>query len=640
MAHDKNVALQPGTTLRGKVYTYTIEEELGQGAFGITYLATIMVQGPLGEIPTQVTVKEFFVKELDTRLSDGTVSVRTEDGISYRYAKAFLRESENLAKMKLPGIVNVLEAFEANGTYYYSMEYLPGGSLDDKVRGAGMPENEALPLILKIGDSLSFMHSHRMMHLDLKPKNIMLKANGTPVIIDFGLSKQYDGNGEPESSSTVGLGTPGYAPLEQANQSTDQTFQPTLDVYALGATLYKMLTGDTPPNASSILDDGLPESKLRAKGVSATTISAIRKALHPMRKNRPQSVDAFLSLLQRDVHDDTESTEEETTRITPTKTTEAEPVSRPFSTSDSGARTDTDDQKPRTWLWVLLGFVATSILAIIFVFGRNVAFVKNGSGSIVERPPIPSDFVLVPGGHLSFSQFGVDHLADLDSFYICKYELTQGEYRRVKGELKKENYTWHHSVYLDEGEQFIEVPGDSIPIRGSYLEFAEYCNARSISEGYDGFYVIDSVSVRLRPDGNGYRLATPYEWILAAYGGNVDRSVKFLGGDNLNDVAWHLGNSQSKPHPVGQKKPNSIGLFDMQGNAREVLQGDDKRDLYFSMLGCYNVSNWSYIQAYNPTYICVCSFEELTTSTYGTRIVLVPKDINNDNLLIRYAYEY
>lgn len=638
MAHDKNVALQPGTTLRGKVYTYTIEDELGQGAFGITYLATILVQGPLGEIPTHVTVKEFFAKELDTRLSDGTVSARTEDGIAHRYAKSFLRESENLAKMKHPGIVHVLEAFEANGTYYYSMEYLPGGSLDDKVRGAGMPEDEALSLIMKIGDSLSFMHSRRMMHLDLKPKNIMLKANGTPVIIDFGLSKQYDSNGEPESSSTVGLGTPGYAPLEQANHSADQTFQPTLDIYALGATLYKMLTGDTPPNASSILDDGLPESKLKAKGVSVTTISAIRKALRPMRKNRPQSVDEFLSLLKSGVYDDTERTEEETTRVSPTKTPEVEPVSRPYFTSGSKAKTDTN-QKQRSWLWVLLGIVASSILAIIFVFGRNGSFVKNGSIPIVERPPIPSDFVLVPGGQLSFSQFGVDHHADLDSFYICKYELTQGEYRRIKGELKKENYTWHHSWYLDEGKQYIEVPGDSIPVRGSYLEFAEYCNASSISDGYDGFYVIDSVSVRLRPDGNGYRLATPYEWILAAYGGNVDRNNKFLGGDNLNEVAWHLGNSQSRPHPVGQKKPNSIGLFDMQGNAREILQGDDKRELYFSMIGCYNVSNWNYIQAYNPTYICAYSIEDITDCTDGTRIVLVPKDINNDNLLIRYAYE-
>ena len=291
-------ALPLGTVIRSKENVYTIEKVLGQGSFGITYLASTYVKGNRGQARVFVALKEFFAEELDARLRDGSVAPRTMDGISHKYAKAFQRESENLSKMDHPGIVHVMEAFDANGTYFYSMEYLSGGSLDDKVRGDGMPEEEALPLIAKLGDALSYMHGRKMIHLDLKPKNIVLQADGSPVIIDFGLSKQYDKNGKPESSTSIGGGTPGYAPLEQGTASSGALFRPTLDIYALGATLYKMLTGQTPPEASLLLNkiESL-HSELEAKGVSAKTVQAIVKAMSPRMDDRPQTVAKFLELL-------------------------------------------------------------------------------------------------------------------------------------------------------------------------------------------------------------------------------------------------------------------------------------------------------------------------------------------------------
>ena len=293
-------ALAPGTTLRSKKNVYTIEKVLGQGSFGITYCASTFMKGGLGQAKVRVALKEFFAEELDVRNGDGSVSPRAVNGIAHRYAKAFQRESENLSKMDHPGIVRVLEFFEANGTFYYSMEYLSGGSLDAKVRGVGMPEAEALPLIAKIGDALSYMHGQKMIHLDLKPGNVVLQDDGSPVIIDFGLSKQYDKKGNPESSTTIGGGTPGYAPIEQANPSSGKSFQPTLDVYALGATLFKMLTGQTPPDSSSVLADGFPESELNEKEVSSATIDAIREAMRPNWKDRLQTVSSFLKLLVDD----------------------------------------------------------------------------------------------------------------------------------------------------------------------------------------------------------------------------------------------------------------------------------------------------------------------------------------------------
>ena len=308
MANNFKMALRPGTMIRGKVYTYQIQKVLGQGGFGITYLALTSVTGPLGAIKVQVALKEFFAKDLDSRGADGAVTERTEGGIASKYAKAFQRESENLSKMKAPGIVNVLEAFQANGTYYYSMEYLPGGSLDDKVKGHGLPESEALPLFKKVCEAVSFMHGKKMMHLDIKPKNIMLDGEGNPILIDFGLSKQYDENGEPESSTTIGAGTPGYAPFEQASPHAGNVFQAGIDVYALGGTLYKMLTGTTPLTAPEILNGGFPEEPLRLKSVSQSVIDLVRKAMAMRQNDRYPDVTALFQAVPQPDKDEEDIT--------------------------------------------------------------------------------------------------------------------------------------------------------------------------------------------------------------------------------------------------------------------------------------------------------------------------------------------
>lgn len=296
-------SLPSGTILQGTNYKYRIDGCLGSGAFGITYLATTEIRGPLGKIPVQVAIKEFFSRELSLRGEDGVVKETSSDRLARRYAQSFQKESLNLSRLHHPGIVSVLEAFEANGTYYYSMEYITGGSLDNHIFSYGpMKEDEAIAMIRRIGEALSFMHDSKMLHLDLKPKNIVLRPDGNPVIIDFGLSKLYSGNGAAETSTTLGMGTPGYAPMEQSQAGTGRLFTPTLDVYALGATLYKMLVGVTPPTASEVFNDGLPISELQRRGVSNSTISAIELAMQPRPKKRPQTVKALLSLF--DLHDD------------------------------------------------------------------------------------------------------------------------------------------------------------------------------------------------------------------------------------------------------------------------------------------------------------------------------------------------
>lgn len=292
--------LKNGCTLkRGK---YEIVKVLGSGNFGITYLATtkVAVNGQLGQmdVAVNVAIKEFYMKDLNNRTSDGTTVEGTQNTMVKNYRQKFKKEAENLSKLRHPNIVKVIEVFDENNTTYYVMEYVEGGSLDDYIRLKGrLTEEEALKCTIKIADALSYMHQNHMIHLDLKPKNIMRNSKGHLYLIDFGLSKQYDENGELESSTSIGLGTPGYAPLEQASYKQDGTLPVTLDVYALGASLFKMLTGKTPPESSAILNEGFPLPTLQKSGISDNTISIVEKAMASVKKNRYQSVE----LIMRDV---------------------------------------------------------------------------------------------------------------------------------------------------------------------------------------------------------------------------------------------------------------------------------------------------------------------------------------------------
>lgn len=291
-----------GATLQGKSFTYRIEKILGQGSFGITYLATtsVNVGGELGNLSTtmQVAIKEFFMRDINDR-HDSSVTGGSQSVLFENYKRKFVREAQNLSTLVHPHIIKVLESFEANNTAYYVMEFCDGGSLDRKINAEGcLSEDVALGYFKQLSSALSYMHSNKMLHLDIKPGNVMLRANNTAVLIDFGLSKQYDDNGDPESSTSVGGGTPGYAPIEQNNYKESHEFPVTMDVYALGATLFKMLVGVRPPEASELFNEGFPVQKLRAKGVSERTIVAIEKAMSPGKAHRFPTVAAFAQALE------------------------------------------------------------------------------------------------------------------------------------------------------------------------------------------------------------------------------------------------------------------------------------------------------------------------------------------------------
>ena len=296
-----NKTLQPGNTLQGG--KYRIEKVLGQGSFGITYLASYAttIEGALGKmaVDIKVAIKEFFMSEVNQRNEQTHGVEGSSSTIFTNYRIKFRKEAQNLASLHHPHIVQVTDVFDENNTTYYVMQYIEGMSLDSFIASKGRVSAEDTILIAaQIGQALSYMHQRHMLHLDLKPGIIMLDKQGQVHLIDFGLSKQYDSNGEPESSTSIDMGTPGYAPIEQANRmGQGKQFQATIDVYAFGATVYKMLTGRRPDDASVILNDGFPFGFLQQLGVQQNMINAVQRAMAPQRNARFQTVTEFVQAL-------------------------------------------------------------------------------------------------------------------------------------------------------------------------------------------------------------------------------------------------------------------------------------------------------------------------------------------------------
>lgn len=281
--------LKPGSQLQGG--RYRIESVLGQGGFGITYLG---VQTSLDD---KVAIKEFFMRELCNRdpetmgVSVGSVGSRE---LVNNFRKKFIKEARNIRKLKHRNIVPIIDVFEENGTAYYVMEYLEGGNFSSIVSNGGpLDEPAALSCIRQLAAALEEVHANGMLHLDIKPTNVMLDKRGQAVLIDFGVSKHYDESGSQTSSGLTGI-SEGYAPLEQYDASSLKTFTPATDVYALGATLFFILTGKRPPKASEVMNMGLPALPAR---VSRKVKEAVVAAMQPGVAMRPQNIKEFLALL-------------------------------------------------------------------------------------------------------------------------------------------------------------------------------------------------------------------------------------------------------------------------------------------------------------------------------------------------------
>ena len=308
------MTLKQGSKLNGNNIQYVIESVLGQGSFGVTYKAKgfTKAKGTFGEVevglPNPIAIKEFFMRDINQRNADGSISGLSEGSLAYNYAIKFRKEAERLAIMQHPNIVHVMDFIETNNTFYYVMDYIDGEDITHYMKGKPINEADAISIIKDVASALRYMHEkHKMLHLDLKPGNIMRrKSDGHIFLIDFGLSKHFSDEGQPDTSTTIGLGTEGYAPLEQGKKaSAHNSFRPTIDVYALGGTLFKMLTAETPPPASDLLEDEeLLEEIMNKHGVSQHLQKVIARAMMPSAKRRTPSVSAFVKDIDNDNKDE------------------------------------------------------------------------------------------------------------------------------------------------------------------------------------------------------------------------------------------------------------------------------------------------------------------------------------------------
>ena len=289
---------------------YRIERLLGQGGFGMTYLAEQYL------LKKKVAIKEFFISDLCIRDDKAGVRTVTQTDMVDRYRQKFFKEAQILARLNHPGIVRVIDIFEENGTVYYVMDYVEGESLAEIIKRKGaLPEQTALQYIYKVAEALEYIHKSNVNHLDVKPANIMIRHDDNePILIDFGVSKQYDEQKDQTTTTPPGVSN-GYSPLEQYRPGGIGSFSPQADVYALGATLYMLLTGQTPPNAHDVLIDGIPSLP---NSISSNVREAIEAAMKPRSIDRPKSIGTFMRMMGFSEVEDTviaQTEKEDATRI-------------------------------------------------------------------------------------------------------------------------------------------------------------------------------------------------------------------------------------------------------------------------------------------------------------------------------------
>ena len=326
--------LRVGTILRG---TYRIDSYLSSGGFGNTYVATHI------EFEERVAIKEFFMKGVTERGKDQTtVSVsNAENSNSFlEQKKKFKKEACRLRKLKNEHIVSVHDLFDENGTAYYVMDFIDGENLAERLKRTGRPmtESEVRLILPQILDVLNAVHKEGFCHLDIKPSNIMLEKGDKIKLIDFGASKQLGSNGILTTNDPTAFAqTPGFAPRELMEQNFNK-IGPCTDIYALGATVYNLLTNKKPPMAIDIEEDGEKAFNFPLY-ISEEMRKMVVWMMQPKRKARPQNVDELIEKINAG----------ETVKERPIVVSEPEPKPKPEPDSEETLLIGTSDilDKPK-----------------------------------------------------------------------------------------------------------------------------------------------------------------------------------------------------------------------------------------------------------------------------------------------------
>ncbi|MBR5639293.1 MAG: SUMF1/EgtB/PvdO family nonheme iron enzyme [Muribaculaceae bacterium] len=605
-----------GYVLKGGENNYTIVKVLGKGGFGVTYKVKSRVIH--GKIPVDVffAVKEYFPDICSREADNATIIIpetkqkEVRDGI-----KDFIIEGRRLHEVcdLNPNIVNVNEVFEANGTAYYVMEYLEGGDLRKRVRDNGMPLSgqQMLDIMRPIGEAVQCLHEHKILHLDIKPDNIVMRRNEDgseePVLIDFGIAVHFKNNGTPTSKNPSQGVSPGYSPVEQYFMS--RVYDPRYDVYAFCATCLYLLTGKDPEEAQNMSPALI--RKMLPKDLESRVADAI---VNGMSKDKDQRTGTMKQLLDR------------------MKTVKLPPPPPPSSKSSPFKK----------FLSYFGMFLLGVLCASLAIWGMKACKGAKNTKDTIEEDSVLTfkvngvefDMVLVEGGTFTMgatSEQGSDfysnetptHSVTLSPYYIGQTEVTQELWEAVMGENPSWFNGYGNSKY---GSTHSENYGTNLhrPVEQvSWKDCQEFI--RKLNE----------------ETGKNFRLPTEAEWEYAARGGS-SQGYKYSGSNNIDDVACYTVNSRDKgssspdygTHPVASKRANQLGIYDMSGNVWEWCQ-DNWYNYNGSFTGdaSYHVlrgGSW-----FNPAKGCRVSVRVIgrddSCSAVGLRLVL-QNDDDSQNL--------
>ena len=394
--------LQSGTTLQGG--KYRIERVLGQGGFGNTYVGVNTV------FNEPVAIKEFFMQGINDRdeaTGSITISIERNKEQFLEQLEKFKKEALRIRKLNNDHIVQVHDLFEENGTAYYVMDFIDGESLAERLKrtGAPMSEEEVTMILPQLLDALKTVHDAGIWHLDLKPANIMIDKGGNVKLIDFGASKQLNTQKGGATTSTAISYTNGYAPREQMEQNYDK-FGPWTDLYALGATLYTLLSNKRPPLPTDI-DDDISEDKhialpLPPDVVNSSLHELILWMMSTNRNRRPQNVDSIVTKIKENKSDSNENLDEETilaknddeetilasnldkksvignSNVSKARSSHETTPSQDSNSPSQSGKNDEHNNKRKIYLWL-------GIISIIIVFALYLALSPNDSAHPIAQ---------------------------------------------------------------------------------------------------------------------------------------------------------------------------------------------------------------------------------------------------------------